>query len=566
MELTKAKMLKGRYDALLSARSVWDARFQQVAEWIKPYEAEITDKNDPPTTTYRSKIHDIRGIKAADTLINGHTSYVTPFNEIWMNYSPQRKLKDNDKAKAYYKECSEITMDELAASNFYPVINLFYSDRTVFGTAAMMSFAGKNTPISFLHVPIGTYCYERDKEGRVTSFYRECTYTLDQAVAEFGEDNLGTTLKAAWEKAKTNPAGRSERYKFLHVVLERNERDPDSKARRDMPYTDDYVCLTDECLVNEDEEGGGFESMPYMVSKYKGWGADNDLWGLSPAIQALPSVLSANYGKKLMKTIGETAALPRILRLAGSKGQVDYRAGGVTFVTDKEARSGFPKEWGTSGRFDIGLNLVEMDHKDIDDFFHVPLFLMFAQIEKQMTATEVASREREKLLMFTPSFNQLVFDMSPMMVRIFSILSGLEDMFPEPPADTFEEVANGELTDVIVPDPSVVYQSKIALAIKALQAEGFDRILARLMGLMEIAPEMLDHIDFDTVIRDMFRNENAPEAWLKAKEDVEKMRAERAAAQQQQEQMQQMQQMAQASGQADMGALQQGAEMVEGMQ
>jgi hypothetical protein len=349
------------------------------------------------------------------------------------------------------------------------------------------------------------------------------------------------------------------------VVLERNERNKDSEARKDKPFTDDYICLRDECLIKQEVEGG-FDEMPYMVSKYKGWGNDNDLWGLSPAVQALPAILSANYGKKLMKTIGETQALPRILRLAGSKGQVDYRAGGVTFVTEKEANGGFPKEWGTSGRFDIGLELVNMEHKDIDDFFHVPLFLMFAQIDKQMTATEVASREREKLLMFTPSFNQLVFDMSPMMLRIFNMLAGIEGMFPEPPADVFEEEEHGDLMLINVPDPAVAYKSKIALAIKSLQSEGFDRVLARLMGLFEVAPHMLDHIDFDTAIRDMFRNENVPEAWLKAKEDVEKMRAERAAAQQQQEQMEQMQQVAQASGQADMGALQQGAEMVEGMQ
>ena len=38
-----------------------------------------------------------------------------------------------------------------------------------------------------------------------------------------------------------------------------------------------------------------------------------------------------------------------------------------------------PKEWGTGGRYDIGVERAESKRKAINEAFHVDLFQMFAQ-------------------------------------------------------------------------------------------------------------------------------------------------------------------------------------------
>ena len=177
-----------------------------------------------------------------------------------------------------------------------------------------------------------------------------------------------------------------------------------------------------------------------------------------------------------------------------------------------------------------------------------------------MTATEVGAREREKLLLFAPSFTQFVTDMSPLMVRLFAMLAR-ENKFPAPPEALIQTRKDGQAT---IPNPEVVFQSRISLAIKSLQTEGFDRVMQRAGGLLQIQPDILDNWDFDMIFRDMSRNEGYPESWLKMKENVDKLRQSRAQQQLQQQQAAEAEQLAGAVGSA--GGAEQVQRVVEGVE
>lgn len=508
-------------------------------EWMAPMRAEITEANSAsPNTTHRSRLHDTKAIEASEVLISAHMSYITPLNENWVSYAAPREFEKNDEVDSYFKKCSEVAMDEITTSNFYSVMQAVYEDRTVPGTACLMLKKGEETELNFQYVPIGTYCFNEDGQGRANQMYREFHLTLAQAVDEFREEALGPKLKSLWKDCASKPELAYAKHSFLQVVKPRDERSPDAKDQKNKPFADYYICLTDKHVVRE----GGFEEFPFMVTRYRKWG--NHLWGSSPAYSAMPNVTSANYIRQILKTLGEVAAMPRILELAGSKRQVDLRAGGRTKVSREEAQMNYPREWGSQGRYDIGMALLESDHQSIEQFFHVPLFRMFASIEKQMTATEISAREREKLLMFAPSFTQLVTDMSPIMLRVFSMLARA-GKFPDPPQSLILEAKDGEAT---IPNPQVVFQSRIALATKALQGEGLDRVLNRAMALGEARPDIFDNWDFDLIFRDLSRHEGMPECWVIAEKLRDAMRKKQAEALQQQEQANQAEQAANAVG------------------
>lgn len=524
----KPESIIAEYGKLKSDRSTWDSRWQSVLEWIQPHKATITEKNEAiPSLTYRSKVHDTKAIDAAAVLTSAHMSYITPLNENWLRFAPPSRLQGNDAVAGYFKKCSEIAMEEITASNFYPVIHNLYRDRAIPGTGCMMLVAGETTALNFRYIPLGDYCFLENTDGLANAMFREFQLTLEQAVEEFGEDKLGPKLMRAWGEVTAKPENAHVKYSFLQCVRERKERDQMAASKDNMIFGDWYVCLTDKVLVSE----GGFQEFPFCVSRYERWG--NSLWGFAPAYDAMPNVLSANYVRKLLKTLGEIAAFPRLLLMGQSKRNVDLRASGQTYVSREEAQLGYPKEWGTSGRFDVGMELLSQDHEAIEQFFHTPLFRMFASIDKQMTATEVASREREKLLMFAPSFTQFVADVTPMMLRIFALLARA-GKFPDPPPELGEDNGDGTLT---IPNPEVVYQSRIALAIKALHGEGFDRVMMRLTNVAEIAPDVFDNFDFDAIFRDLSRNEGVPESWLRLKEAVDELRAARAETQKQQQEV-----------------------------
>ena len=556
------KALMGEYYALKGDRATWDSRWQTVKEWLDPHNAHITEIDlFTPTNEARSKIHDTKGIEALQVLTSAHMSYITPLNEDWLGFTAARTLKatlkeagEMDAVDGYFKKCSEVAMEAIGLSGFYTAIYAVYKDRSSTGTGAMMLKKGKNGGCNFQYIPVGTYCFAEGEDMLPNCFFREYELTLDQAVMEFGEDMLGDKLKALYMQSKEDLALLHSKHKFLHVVKERKERDESKDDKENMPFYDCNLCMTDNKMMSE----GGFQEFPYLVSRYERWG--NHIWGFAPSYNAMPNILSANYIRKLQKTLGEVAAFPRIIQLAGEKRQIDLRAGGRTTISRESAQLNFPREWGTTGRFDVGMALLDKDHECIDQFFHVPLFRMFSSIEKTMTATEVGAREREKLLLFAPSFTQFVTDMSPLMVRLFAMLAR-ENKFPAPPEALIQTRKDGQAT---IPNPEVVFQSRISLAIKSLQTEGFDRVMQRAGGLLQIQPDILDNWDFDMIFRDMSRNEGYPESWLKMKENVDKLRQSRAQQQLQQQQAAEAEQLAGAVGSA--GGAEQVQRVVEGVQ
>src|SRR5690606_4715799 len=113
-----------------------------------------------------------------------------------------------------------------------------------------------------------------------------------------------------------------------------------------------------------------------------------------------------NFLEKNMDALAEIAAFPRMLIPQNYVGDIDTRAGGVTYF-DASNPNAAPREWATNGRYDVGLDRANRKQRAIEDAFHVDLFQMFSQQEKQMTATEVSERAAEKLIQFSPTFARM---------------------------------------------------------------------------------------------------------------------------------------------------------------
>ena len=171
---------------------------------------------------------------------------------------------------------------------------------------------------------------------------------------------------------------------------------------------------------------------------------------------------------------------------------------------------------------------------------------MFAGIERQMTAREVAERSAEKLDQFSPSFSRLTVEfLNPCLKRVFSILLR-GGYFPAPPMEALMPTPSGP----VIPEPKVTFSSRIALAIKALETAGFERTLETWAPLMQVRPDILDNLDFDAAFRDIARNNNVPAHWLMDMRKMQEARASRAKAAQQQAQMEQAAMVADAAGKA----------------
>lgn len=515
------------YSELKSQRAPWESWWDSLRNHVIPRRIS-EDKQGSLPSSAGERLYDTTAIEACQKLASGHMSYITPSTESWFKWSAPDDL-GGDEAESWYNTCSEITQRELAISNFYTEIHECFLDRVGLGTGSL--FAGKSDDgrLYFKNIACGQFACAENDEGRVDTYFREFNLSPHQAETMFGRKNLGPKLQEILTKGKDIY---KSSFAFLHVVRPREIRDDRKAAATQMPFESLYLSLDDQCIVEE----SGYSEFPYLVSRFLKWGEGP--YGLAPGRMVFPAIHQVQFLNRILDTLAEVAAFPRILELANQIGDVDLRAGGRTVVTAEAASMNLPREWGTQGRYDVGMARLAQKQEAIKQAFFVPMLELWSGSSRNMSATEVVARENERIMSFSPSFTLFVSDLYPMMVRIFALLFRM-GKFPKPPASVLRKTVKGK---IVVGDPNVVYQSKMALVMRRLQSEGIDRSLQRLNLMIQGAPDLADHIDWDKTFRLATRFDGAPEKMLRSMAEVRKKRRERIQqAQQMQENMQAMQ-------------------------
>lgn len=528
-----------RHEILKAKRAPWDAFWQDVAEYCMPRKAEIMSSTTAPTTHRDAKLFDSTMIYANMVLSNGCMSYLTPADSRWFSFDPPAHLKGDDESEQYCRKCTEVASLELANSNFYTEIHELYLDRGCFGTAVLYCEEGRRNLLNFRKFDVGTFSLSENEEGFVDTLSREFTLTSRQAVQKFGIEGVSEVIRASFESGKSDQMDRE--YIYIHQIFQREDDEIEfgKKDARNMPIASVYIEKDKKFLARV----SGYVEFPFFATRYLRWMAQH-VYGWSPAWMALPEARQLNFLQKQMDALAELAAFPRFLIPDTHEGEIDYRAAGVTYY-DSNNPNGVPQEWATSGKYDVGKDRVELKQTVINKCFHVDMFQMFANLERpQMTAREVTERASEKLVQFSPTFARLTSELyTPLLRRVWGILSRKGNM-PLPPKQMLVEGPEGAM----IPEPNVVYSSRIALAIKNLENASLMAMFEMWAPMAEVKPEVLDNASWDEMFRDSVRNAGLPARWLVEMDVLEGIRKQRAEQQEKAQQMAQQGAMADAAG------------------
>lgn len=540
-----ARDVLSRHEQLKTDRSIWENIWQELANFIQPRKNQILNKTTPDASK-NADLFDCTAVDANMVLGAGQLQYITPAAERWFGYDFPEQMKSKmggvvpGKAAKWYADCTEIAQHEIARSNFYTEVHETYLDRGGMGTACLYAQEGKKTALNFSCHAVGSYSIAEDEEGDVDTLFREFKMTVRQAVRKFGLEALGEKMTKAYRDEKSMRL--DEKFTFVHAVYPREDdkRDHQKIDAVNKPIASVYVCKEDIKVVRN----SGYDEMPYFVTRYLTWG--DEVYGYCPSIDILPTIRQVNFIEKQMDALAEKIAFPPVLIPSSLDGVIDLRAGGVT-VFDENMPNAMPKEWGTLGRYDVGQERVKSKQEAIKKAYHNDLFQMFAQAERQMTAYEAMQRVSEKLVMFSPTFARLTTELlNPLLQRIFGILLRA-GIFPPPPPEVLIDNGDGRYA---LAAPQVVYTSKVALAIKALENRSLIEFMQVIGPLVQIAPEVMDNMDKDRVFVDVMRNYSMPTTWTIDSEIVDQLRAARAKAQAAQQQIANTQAMAKAGADA----------------
>jgi len=533
------KRLKERYDALEQIRRPWETLWSDVSKYIMPRRSPgMSGTVMLPSTTESDALFDTTAVRANMTLANGQLAWMSPMESPWFAFEPPDGIED-DEARRWLAKASKTARDKLAHSNFYLAVHEFYLDRGGFGTACIyVEKIIKNgvARLSTQHWPIGTYVLDEDSEGLVDTVIRKFKLSARQAVQKFGLDNVSEKVRLAYDDPKKS----TEKFDYLHAIYPRteDERDPQKMDAVNMPWASVYLEFDGDnkvCL------NGGHTEQPVFVSRYLEWGTGlGGMYGWCPAFVALPEARQVNFLQMWMDMVAERLADPPWLAPDELEGEIDTNARGVTYFSrDLAAANALPRPMQADiGNVQALLERIKERQASINDAFHVDLFQMFAQIEKQMTAREVTERSQEKLIQFSPTFARMTNELfTPLLEREFSI--GLSSgWFGEPPDSLRVPVTD---TMDFVPPPAIQFSSRIALALRALPMLGYLRTLDRLAVVGQIRPDVMDNYDFDKLERAASLVDGVDPEAIVSMEQVQEIRTARAeAAQAQREQEQAM--------------------------
>jgi hypothetical protein len=476
---TPRDRLYSRWGALKTERSSYMSHWKEISDYILPRNGRyfLTDRNKGERR--HNNIYDSTGTRALRVLgaglMGGATSPARPWFRLatadpdMMDYAP---------VKLWLSAVQRQMLDIFQRSNTYRALHSMYEEIGAFGTGASMLMDDFDGVIRHHVLTTGEFAVACDYRGNVTTMYREFQKTVGEIVSEFGIANVSNTVKTLHDRGSLDAW-----VTLVHAIEPRVDRDPRMKDARNMPFKSVYFELGSD--QGQYLRESGFKVFRGLVPRWSV--AGGDIYGNSPGMEALGDIKQLQHQQlRKAQAIDYMTKPPLQLPSSMKNREIDMLPGGATYV-DMANPSG-----GVKTMFEVRLELNHLlaDIQDvrgrINQSFYTDLFLMLANSNRtNMTATEVAERHEEKLLMLGPVLERLHNELLDPLIEItFSrmIESGL---VPPPP----EELQGVDL--------NVQYVSMLAQAQRAVATNGIDRFVGNLGAVAQFKPEVLDKFDSD---------------------------------------------------------------------
>ena len=517
MQTDLAKQLLKRFDRLKSNRQNWESHWQEVADYMQPRKADVTktrSKGDKRTEL----IFDSSPLQAVELLASSLHGMLTNPSTTWFSLRFKGgEFEDNDEAKAWLEDSTEVMYTAFNKSNFQQEIFELYHDLITFGTAAMFIEDDEEDTLKFSTRHINEMYISENDKGRIDTIFRKFRLTARAAIQKFGA-NVSDNI------VNVNRKDPYEEIEILHAIYPRSDFNPKKQDKANMPFESVYL----EAGTGDELSVSGFKEFPFVVPRYLK--ASHEIYGRSPAMTALPDVKMLNeMSKTTIKSAQKQVDPPLLVPDDGFILPVRTVPGGLNFY-----RAGTRDRIETlniGANTPLGLNMEEQRRNSIRNAFYVNQLMM--QNGPQMTATEVIQRNEEKMRLLGPVLGRLQSELlKPLIDRSFAILMR-KNLFPNPP-----EFLSGQ-------DIEIEYVSPLAKAQKSTELSSIMRAVEILGSLSNVAP-VFDHINMDKLVRHLTSIVGVPQKILKPQAELNAERQEAAAQAEQQQQMQQMQQVAQA--------------------
>lgn len=502
-------------------RTNWDTHWEEVAERVLFRQMGfVGERTNGEKKT--QKVFDSRPVIALERFSAVMDSMLTPRQSIWHDLrTTSPELNKEADVKAWFYQVNHIlyNMRYAPKANFSGQNAERWTSVGAFGTGALFIDFDVNSGLRYRNLHLKDIYLLENHQGVVDTVYRCFTYTARQAAQKWGKDRLPEKI----QKALEDPSQSNKNFDFLHIVMPREDYDPNRIDARGKPWASIYMAVEEKTMLSEE----GYSSWPFSISRYVT--SPGEVYGRGPAMMALPDIKMLNEMAKTDIRAAHKLIDPAILVnddgvLGGGAMKIDMRPGALNFGgVDANGRQ-MVQPFSTGARVDIADTKMEQRRKSIDDAFLVTLFQILIETPR-MTATEALIRAQEKGMLLTPTMGRQQSEaLGPQIERELDLLMQ-HDLLPPMPQTLIE--AGGEY--------EITYESPMSRMQRAEELVGVQRTMELLSPFAQLDPTVLDIFDPDELARGTAEVSGVPSPMMRTPDQVAKLREQRAQAEQTQQ-------------------------------
>lgn len=515
------KRYRRRKDMLWTERASWVPDWLQLVDYLAPTAGRFTvsDTNKGNKVNRGNKVNDSTARRSLRVLAAGLQAGMSSPARPWFRLSTgDAELDDKYAVKKWLRDTEDKMRAVFASGNVYRTLHQMYVELGAFGTACSVMTEDFNDVVHMLPLTIGEYALATDGKNRVTALVREVKMTVGQLVEEFGLENCSDHVKQMFEKEILDAW-----VEVHHIVEPRKNRDTTKLDSKNKKFRSVYYEVGGQ---SDRHEGllrdSGFDGFSVLAPRWEVTG--NDVYGTGPGHEALATVRELQHGKLRKGQAIDYQVNPPLQAPAAVKDAGANRLpGGITYFASVGPENTIRT------MFDVKLDLgalredIAEIRQAIKQHFFEDLFLMLANDNRSgITATEVAERHEEKLLMLGPVLERLENEMfDPLIDFTFDTLAKNGGLPPPPP----------EMQGV---DLNVEYIGLLAQAQRAVALRSSDRLLATVSTIAQATgdPGAWDNIDTDEMIIEYADGLGVSPKSLRSQDQRDALRQQRAQAQQ----------------------------------
>lgn len=559
--LTRRARYMKRLTALKSERSSWDPHWMDLGRHFAPRGVRFTSERNSGRKVNQSIINSTP-LRAANTLAAGMASSISSPARPWFRLTtPDPEMAEWGRVRSYLHVAEERMRKVLQLTNVYKALAAQYWGLGVFGTDVFLLDEDDDTVCRAYRAPVGSYYLACSARGNVDTYFREHTFTVAQLVEKFGLKRCSSRVQTLYGNNQED-----EVVEVLHVIEPNRQQVRGRADYTGMPFKS---CWLETGLAGKGRGAGtssddlediylresGYWEFPVIAPRWFTTD-ESDVYGSSsPGMNALGDAKQLQYtekkkGQMLAKVVDPPMRAPTSMRttratlLPAEVNFVDGGAGGTfepAMVVDSRAMQ-------------YSIASQEELEASVDACFFADLWGMFTRESRGSeppTATEIANKHEEKLLLLGPTLTNLDGEsLGPTINRLYAVMQR-RGLLPDPP---------DELRGVPL---AVEYISIMAAAARMVGAGGVERLAGFVGNLAGVfAPgvtetPVTDKLNTDQLVDEMAGMLGVKPELVNTDEQVAAIRGRRAEAQQAQAMAAQAQAVAEGArtlSQADTGS------------